>query len=161
MILQDWKVTILTEIWTCLCPALRRYKPILLGSSVKDSQTQHKMHNIIIISQTWNNAGQQFSLQGLVCGVAGGCIQGPMCLQLSFRCQVILLCFLLLGSFHCSSTVDGFKVEMYHMVQYCNIKSYISKPNIFTKAAKLLYTIPRYYSKECRARWKFCPVILW
>ena len=44
-ILQDWKVTILTEIWTCLCPALRRYKPILFGSSVKDSQTQHKMHN--------------------------------------------------------------------------------------------------------------------
>ena len=25
---------ILTEIWTCLWPALRRYNPILLGSSV-------------------------------------------------------------------------------------------------------------------------------
>ena len=62
-----------------------------------------------------------------------------MCLQLSFRCQVILLCFLLLGSFHCSSIVDGFKVEMYHMVQYCNIKSYISKPNMFTKVATLLH----------------------
>ena len=30
---------------------------------------------------------------------------------------------------------DAFKVEMYHMIQYCNIKSKICKPNIFTKAA--------------------------
>ena len=31
---------------------------------------------------------------------------------------------------------------------------------IFSQRQPHYYTIPRYYSKECRARWKFCTVIL-